>query len=224
MQRARWASALLLGAFLAVSFASPAPGAAAEPLLAIRPVPARIAVDGRLDEWRSAEASWGSFVWDSSALYAGLAVPDRQIQVDDDRTRDFSGSDRVVLLLGLSVAGPAPSGAPLGRHEFAFVLTPGSRYGRPLKTLYGFGGYEHVEADLRQVEVSVAAGPEGYTLEARIPWTILGFEAEAGKKLRVEVLAFDAQRGTAGVTTLSGQPFPGSVTAALLQPAVLLPE
>lgn len=225
MGKAHWLSSALLATLLAAAGVpsdgrASGTGSAAVPL-----VPGPVRIDGRLDEWRKEPGGWGALAWDPTALYVGLSVPDAKLQVDDDRTRDFSGSDRIVVLVGPSPSAGVGSGdGPLTERDFAFVLTPGSRYGRPLKTTYGFGGYEHVELDLRHVEVAASANQKGYTLEARIPWTLLGIRGEAGQTLRLEVLAMDADQAGATVKTISGQAFPGSIGTGLLKPAILSAE
>ncbi len=221
------ATAAALG-FLAILWsgsAGAAPGGAYEPVT-VRRASLPPVIDGKLAEWNWPAGQWAALAWDTAYLYLAADLIDGTREVNDDHSRDFAGSDRVVLLLSTAPVTPsAPAGERLGEQDFAFVLVPESLYQRPLKTLYGFGGFEHVELDLRQVTVAGGPTAQGYTLEARIPWAALGIDPQPGQALYLEVVAFDVRKGQAPrVTTLSGQPLGPGIGHHLLRPATLSAE
>jgi hypothetical protein len=186
--------------------------------------PARLPVklDGRLGEWNLAPGAIGELAWDNDALYLAVDARDAHPIFSDDRSRDFSGSDRVVLLVATGAGASAETGKQLGEDDFAFVLAPDSLYHRPLKTIYGFGGYNHVEFDLRLVTVAAQVGASRYQLEARIPWSALKVTPAAGQQLSVSVLRFDVgPDGSVQVTDLWGRPARTPVGRHLLVRATL---
>ncbi|MGE5552615.1 MAG: sugar-binding protein [Betaproteobacteria bacterium] len=188
----------------------------------IEPAPVPITVDGRLDEWSGRGSRWAVLAYDQLHLYLAVEVAGGRPKVDDDQSRDFAGSDRIVLLVSRDPDGEAGTNHLLGEEDFAFVFLPDSRYQRPLKTVYGFGGFEHVGLDLRQVAIAAVNTPGGYTLEVRIPWGCLGVTPHPGQLLGLEVVAFDVNPGSSPrVTTLSGQPLGAGIGRHLLRPAAL---
>lgn len=192
--------------------------------LSIAHASSRISIDGRLDEWALRPGEWGSVSWDESFLYLAVQVRDGTPDGGDDRTRDFAGSDRVVLLISSAPSGlPATDGEPLTERDFAFIFVPDSRYHRPLKSIYGFGGFEHVEFDLRQVALAAVPEVGGYSLEARVPWSSLKVAPSVGKSLGLQLLVYDAYRpGAPLMLTRSGKDL-GSVRRGLIGPALLGP-
>lgn len=184
-----------------------------------------VVLDGRLDEWRWPVGEWATLAWDKSYLYLGVQVSDPSLEVADDRSRDFAGSDRVVLAVSTVPEAVPSAGGKLGEGDFAFVFTPDSVYRRPLKTVYSFGGYEHADLDLRLVGVAASVTADGYILEARVPWGVLGLEPKAGLPLGLEILAYDVRpAGQVRRVTRSGQPAGETVGRQLLKPALLTGE
>lgn len=202
-----WAGAVSLGGAL-IGWAVGALAAGVG--LAVPWVAEPVVVDGVLSEeaW-SQRDSWASLAWDEEYLYFAAQVRDASVEVSDDYSRDFRGSDRVLWVISRAIHAGSRSD-PLGRDDFAFVFTPDSRYRRALKTVYGFGGFEHLEFDLRQVTVEGRRNPGMYTLEARVAWPALGLVPHAGLRLRTGFLALEAGSAEAGVGR------------RLLRPAVLV--
>ncbi|MGE5509503.1 MAG: hypothetical protein ACM3RP_13620 [Chitinophagales bacterium] len=207
---------------LAAALALPLAAMAAEGPWLIHPAQNPVKLDGRLDDWSIPSGALGSLTWDQEALYLAVDAPDAHPTFADDTSRDFAGSDRVVLLVSTAPEASAERSDKLGERDYAFVFTPDSRYRRPLKTVYGFGGHEHVELDLRQVTVAARVTASRYQLEARIPWSLLGVTPAPGQTLRVAVLRFDATAGGPGrATDLWGRPVPGPVGRSLMSPVSL---
>jgi hypothetical protein len=215
--------AALLGSTISWPVAA-APAAGEVPALLAERLTSPPALDGRVEEWGLSVGRWASFAWDASYLYFAALVNDESLEVQDDRSRDFAGSDRVVLLVTDDLA---TTGDRLGGRDFAFIFTPDSLYRKPLKTVFGFGGPDHPEFDLRAVSVAAAAtaNPQGYALEGRLPWSALSLSPHPGLTLGVAVVAFDVRRGVATtVTSLDGQPLGPGIGRHLLQPLVLSPQ
>jgi serine/threonine protein kinase len=166
-----------------------------------------VRVDGNLSEWTSVAIPVGNlisgadrwagpadlggtarFAWDDLYLYLGVE------KVDDYHVQGESGyrlnrGDFVELWLD---ANTAASGAPdrSSRSVFLFGLSPGDfETLRPEGVVY----YPLPRDDERNHELRVGAQPfpDGYTLEARVPWSLLGIEPSEGMALGYAVVFND---------------------------------
>lgn len=216
-------ASIVAAAFVAVlDYGARAEGSAA--FLFIPRATSEVTIDGRLDDWPGTRPGWAFLSWDPTYLYLGVQVEGEEPNGGDDRDRDFRGGDRVVLVLGSEpLSGLEAENRLLGEREFAFIFAPDAPAGKALKTLFGFGGAEHIEFDLRQVAVAAISSAAGYALEARLPWSALGVLPSPGVALAAEVLVFDVRQGKPpAVSTLSGGRYSGSIGTGVLRPAVLV--
>jgi hypothetical protein len=170
----------------------------------------------------SAFGARARFAWDEANLYMSTEVSDKEITAADDLSRDFSGSDAVRLYVSSDLEAGAGSG-PFRASDYVFIVTPTSLYQKPLKTIYGYGGYEHLDLDLTKVKVAARPTDAGYALEISIPWHELKIEPKSGLTLAVQVVAINAStQGPKTFAALAPVELSDLVsTAALAQTAIL---
>lgn len=218
--------------------ASPGLALAAGTTLAIPKAPAAITVDGRISDWSSlgitpaydmtVQGTSTGFraksrlAYDDKNLYLSTEVSDKEITAADDLSRDFAGSDAVRLY----ISSDPVTGFGSGRFkatDYVFIVTPTSLYQKPLKTVYGYGGYEHLDLDLTKVKVAARPTESGYTLEMSVPWRELKIEPKPGLTLALQVVAINAstqgQKTFAALAPVTSTDLES--TAALAQTAVL---
>lgn len=208
-----------IGAVLLVwMWGGPGPGLAGEGRIGIplKPDPP-FAIDGRLEDWahvpgvlqldRAGQATWGGSCWTSpNDLSAKVRIAWRQdllylaAEVTDDHLRpsgrggNLWKGDCVQLYLDL-----APDGEPGRKHfgtgQFQVAFSPGNfqQSGDPLSDsppeAYCF---KPGQMPLPGAVVAAQPAEAGYSLEAAVPWAVLGIEhPSAGLPLRFEVAVFD---------------------------------
>ena len=112
--------------------------------------------------------------WDNNNLYFQIDVQD-STRADgySNINRDFSNIDHVVICIdSLGNAHKEDRVLP-SKDDYVFIVTPQNAFGDPMITTYGYGGYEHLSLNLRQVRVTADIRNNGYQLSIALPWSIL---------------------------------------------------
>lgn len=166
-----------------------------------------IAIDGALPDWNGIPDLQLPFVqsgaenyqgpgdfavalrlaWDERYLYLAATVTDDQ-HVQPLRSYDIFNGDSVELWLDVNLAGDfADNGA--NTDDFQLGFSPGDFAGSGPEAVIW---YPLRREDWNQ-QILIAAQPhsQGYTLEAAIPWTLLGFSPASGAVLGFAVNAND---------------------------------
>jgi len=175
------------------------------------------AVDGQLAEWtsrpgtlvlnRREQATWGGGSWQSPAdlsaklwlawradtLYLAASVTDDQLR-QSQRGEGIWRGDHVMLFLDV-LPDDEPHRDSFGPGQFQIAFTPGnfSRTGDSgVDCPPEIHCYRPGNTRLAGAAIAAAQTPQGYDLEAAIPWPQLGVSAPAsGMTLRLEVAVSD---------------------------------
>lgn len=206
------------------------------------------AVDGQLTEWqnrpgslvldRREQATWGGGSWQSAAdlsarvwlawradtLYLAATVTDDQLR-QAQRGEGIWRGDHVMLFLDV-LPDDEPQRDTFGRGQFQIAFSPGnfSRTGDlsedcpPEVFCYRPNG-----ARLAGASIAATRTPQGYDLEAAIPWSQLGVSTPAaGMALRFEVAVSDTDGAeTRQETMMTSSTLPWESTRSRLLTAVL---
>lgn len=153
-------------------------------------------IDGDLAEWTSAAhavdqivfgaANWtgvsdlsGSFHigWDDAHLYVGVRVrDDRHVQISTGRY--LYRGDAVEIQLDADLPGDYHVAA-LNADDYQLGLSPGNFGSLPPEAYLWYPAA--LEGARPTVSVAARQTSDGYTLEARIPWSVFGVTPGAGK-------------------------------------------
>lgn len=216
-------------------------------LIPMKPDPP-FAVDGHLEDWtgvpgelllaRAAQSTWGGAQWKSPAdlsatvriawrpdmLYLAADVTDDKLRQTQRGTGIWKG-DCVQLLLDATPDGE-PGRSHFGSGQFQIVFSPGNfqRSGDPLSDCPPEAGcFKPADLALPGSLVAAQQTDRGYTLEAALPWTLLGVARPAvGTPIRFEVAVFDTDGSEARPEKLlSFSTDPWSIRRSRLNVAVL---
>ena len=206
------------------------------------------AVDGQLSEWLNRpgslalnhreQATWGGGAWQSPAdlsakvwlawradtLYVADSVSDDQLR-QSQRGDGIWRGDHVMLFLDV-LPDDEPQRDNFGRGQFQIAFSPGnfSQTGDlgsdcpPEMFCYRPNG-----ARLAGATISATQTPQGYDLEAAIPWSQLGVTAPAaGMALRLEVAVSDTDGAEVRQETMmTSSTAPWNITRSRLVVAIL---
>jgi len=206
------------------------------------------AVDGELTEWinrpgalvliRREQATWGgsawssptdlsarvSFAWRQDTLYLAASVTDDQLR-QSQRGAGIWRGDHVMLFLDV-LPDDEPQRDAFGRGQFQIAFSPGnfSRTGDPgVDCPPEIYCYQPRGTRLAGASIAATQTPQGYDLEAALPWAQLGVSAPAaGTALRLEVAVSDTDGAEARQETLmTSSTAPWEITRSRLRVAVL---
>ncbi len=206
------------------------------------------AVDGRLDEWanvpnpfwlhRAEQATWGGAAWksptDLSAKVWLAWRPDRlylAADVTDDVIRQTQRGSNLykgdcIQLFFDTTPDEDPARTAFGNGQFQIGFSPGNfgQSGDPsLDCPAEVYCFQPTGQGLGEAVVAAQRSERGYTLEASIPWSVLGVKwPDVGTPLAFEVAVFDtdgAEPRSEKLLSLSTRPW--AITRTRLNDAVL---
>ncbi|MBI2301823.1 MAG: hypothetical protein HYU66_23205 [Armatimonadetes bacterium] len=237
----RWlATALSLTARLLAAEPAPNP-------IPLKPDPP-FALDGELDDWsavpgpirvdRPGQATWGKVEWSGpadlsgtvrlawrpEALFLAADVTDDQLRQSQRGAGIWQG-DHVELYLD-ALPDLEPARDPFGAGQFQILFSPGNflRTGDALTDCPPEAhAYQPPGLTADGVEVAAKRTPKGWTIEASVPWKLLGLDRPAvGTPLRVEVGLSDTDSADPRQECmLTTSPDPWAIRRGRLNPAVL---
>jgi len=186
------------------------------------------AVDGQLTEWQNRpgsislehreQATWGGSSWQSASdlsarvwlawrgdtLYLAASVTDDQLR-QSHRGEGMWRGDCVMLFLDV-IPEDEPQREAFGRGQFQIALSPGNfpRTGDAgMDCPPEIYSYQPHGARLDGAGIAATRTPQGYDLEAAIPWSQLGLGTPtAGMSLRLEVAVSDTDGAEARQETM----------------------
>lgn len=155
-------------------------------------------IDGDLGDWAGSpaftashiveqEASWDGTMdvtsawqvgWDSQNLYLAVAVTD-DVHVQTNPAKFAYLGDSLELQLDTNLTGDY--GAGVSNDDFQYILSPGDFSSLPA-SVFRFRGNEQgnmVDFFGSQATITAVQTPNGYNLEAAIPWSDLNMQPEA---------------------------------------------
>ncbi len=143
--------------------------------------------------------------WDYRALYIGIDVVDDHL-VQTQHGADIFKGDDVEIQLDTNLYGDFYVNA-VNADDFQIGLSPGNPPGTSPEA-YMWYPPGHARA-LPEVDVAVQLQAHGYTLEAAIPWTIIGFKPHPGLQMGFALSVSDDDSPSQAVqqTMLSNDPY-----------------
>jgi hypothetical protein len=143
-----------------------------------------------LEQWSGSADLSGSaaFAWERETLY--LAIQRRDDRHIQERSgEDLYRGDVVELWLDVDVSGDYLA-TDANQDDFQIGFSAGDFTGRRAEAYLFYPAPAGAERS-RQVRVRAAPQPDGYTLEAAIPWEVLGVTPRAGLTLGYAVVFSD---------------------------------
>jgi hypothetical protein len=206
------------------------------------------ALDGQIAEWvnrpgqlvlaRREQVTWGGnrwksvadlsakawLAWRSDTLYLAASVADDQLR-QSQRGNDLWRGDHVMLFLDVA-PGEEPGRDSLGRGQFQIAFSPGNflRTGDPtVDCPPELWCYLPSGRRLSGAKVAATRTPQGYDLEAAIPWSELGLSSPGvGTPLRFEIAVSDSDGAEPRQEKMmTSSPAPWVLSRRRLLPAVL---
>ncbi len=206
------------------------------------------AVDGQLTEWlnrpgslvldRREQATWGSSTWQSAAdlsarvwlawradmLYIAASITDDKLR-QSLRGQDIWRGDHLMLFFDV-IPDDEPQRDSFGRGQFQVAFSPGnfSRSGDVgVDCPPEVHCYQPPAARVDGASIAATQTPQGYDLEAAIPWSQLGVSAPAaGMALRCELAVSDTDGAeTRQETLMTSSTSPWEINRSRLAAAML---
>lgn len=139
--------------------------------------------------WRGpGDLSAGVYVaWDDSNLYLAQIRRDDVLRFMDTMSQDFSRSDSVRVCVSRD-----PAAKLLTENDVVLAINPEGEMGKPMVRVCGYKGYRHSDFPVGQIAVAPAFYGDGYVMEMRIPFAVLGIVPKPGLTLGFQVVIDDS--------------------------------
>ncbi|NOY79447.1 MAG: hypothetical protein GXP31_00430 [Kiritimatiellaeota bacterium] len=128
-----------------------------------------------------------ALAWDDENLYLAEVRWDDTLLFMDTMTEDFSGSDS--LRIGI---GKAPGGPMLTADDVVIAVNPEGEQGKPMVKFPTYGRPESPERDASAVVVAPVLYSNGYVMEVKVPFSVLGIAPKPGLNLAFQLFLTDS--------------------------------